>query len=162
MDFTCGLESGLKELSAHGAFLTAASDEGVNTMTVSWGFVGFMWQAPHFITVVRPDRFTRRILDRADSFTVSVPFGNTLVKELKICGFQSGRDIDKSKVVTFAPARRVTSPVVAGCNLYYECERVTAQPLDGDKLPPNIVKTFYKDDFHIMYFGKIVDVTHRT
>ena len=158
MDFTLLMDKGMAELSSKGAFLTARGEAGVNTMTISWGFVGFMWHKPHFITVVRPQRYTKAILDSAaDSFTISIPFDGQLKEALSVCGTQSGRDIDKSTVVNFVPARTVASPIVAECGLYYECKIDMAQPMNGSLMTPANVQKFYKDDFHIMYFGEIVE-----
>ena len=158
MDFTLLMDKGMRELSSNGAFLTVMGNAGVNTMTISWGFVGFMWNKPHFITVVRPQRYTKDILDSgADSFTISIPFDGRLKEALSVCGTKSGRDIDKGTVAKFAPAQTVASPVVAECGLYYECKINTSQPLDGNLLMPEIAQKFYKDDFHYMYFGEIVE-----
>jgi len=158
VDFTLSLEKGMRELSSTGAFLTVKGEGKVNTMTISWGFVGFMWNRPVFITVVRPQRYTKEIFDNnADSFTISVPFDGKLKEALKVCGTESGRDIDKSKIVEFTPAKLVSSPTVAGCDLYYECKLHTSQPLDGALLPADIVSKFYEDDFHYLYWGEIVE-----
>ena len=158
-DFTFMLDKGMKELSDKGAFLTVKNAEGPNTMTISWGFVGFMWRKPHFITVVRPQRYTYEKLEKAaNSFTVSVPFEGKLKDELNICGTKSGRDINKADVVKFKPARLVDSPIVDGCALYYECKIDMAQPLDGSLMLPEIAKSIYpENDFHVMYFGEIVE-----
>ena len=158
MDFTLQMGKGMAELSSKGAFLTARGDAGVNTMTISWGFVGFIWHKPHFITVVRPQRYTNDILEsNADSFTVSIPFDGQLKEALAICGTQSGRDIDKGKIVKFMPAKAVASPIVDGCGLYYECKINMAQHMDIGLLMPELAQKFYKDDTHIMYFGEIVE-----
>ena len=156
LDFTFNMEKGMRELSSIGAFLTVNGDGITNTMTISWGFIGFMWGRPHFITVVRPQRYTKEILDRgADSFTISVPFDGKLKKELEICGTKSGRDIEKSKVVNFIPSQSVSSPIVASCDLYYECKINVVQPFDGSRLPAALQK-FYENDFHHMFIGEIV------
>ena len=158
MDFTLLLEKGMSDLSSNGAFLTVKGGAGVNTMTISWGFVGFMWNKPQFITVVRPQRYTKDILDSgADCFTISIPFDGHLKEALSVCGTKSGRDIDKGTVVKFAPARAVASPIVTECGLYYECKINMSQQLDGKLLIPEIVQQFYNDDFHYLYFGEIVE-----
>ena len=157
-DFTLRMEQGLRELTANGAFLTVAGKNAANTMTISWGFVGFMWGKPHFITVVRPQRYTKEILDsEADSFTISIPFDGNLKEELAICGTKSGRDIDKGAVVRLIPGRTVASPVVGGCGLYYECRINLSQQLDGSAMPSEIVRRHYKGDYHFMFFGEITD-----
>ena len=155
-DFTWQMDKGMREFSANGAFLTVNGRDGTNVMTVSWGFIGFMWNKPHFITVVRPQRYTKQILDNgAYSFTISIPFDGRLKEELAICGTKSGRDIDKSQIVRLIPAKAVTSPVVEGCGLYYECRISMAQQFDPGQTPPAVAK-WYNNDFHFMYFGEIV------
>lgn len=157
MDFTKKLDVAMKELTTKGAFLTVKGEDVVNTMTISWGFVGFLWQKPHFIALVRPQRYTNEVLKHADSFTVSIPFGDAFKKQLGICGTKSGRDIDKSEIVEFVDAKAVASPVVKGCGMYYECKIDYTQDTDGTAIPREIVDAFYKDDFHTMYFGEIVE-----
>jgi flavin reductase (DIM6/NTAB) family NADH-FMN oxidoreductase RutF len=150
------VSKGMSFLTTSGAFLSTASDGKENTMTISWGFVGVIWGAPHFICAVRPQRYTKEIIDKANSFTVSVPWGG-LTKELGICGSQSGRDINKGEVVKFVPGKKVDSPVVAECQTYFECEIDYVTPLDGNGLTPDVRKTMYNGDYHTLYFGKIVE-----
>ena len=157
-DYTLNMERGMRELSTNGAFLTVSDGERTNTMTISWGFIGFMWNKPQFITVVRPQRYTKQVLEgAADSFTISIPFDGKLNEALSICGSRSGRDIDKSAIVHFISSRTVDSPVVEGCGMYYECRINLSQQIDGTLLPQEIIRQYYKDDFHFMYFGEIVD-----
>jgi flavin reductase (DIM6/NTAB) family NADH-FMN oxidoreductase RutF len=155
--FHDNLDVMMEHLTKNGAFLTVKDSNGnVNTMTISWGFSGVVWSKPHFIALVRPQRFTREILKTADSFTISVPFGS-LKKELGICGTESGKDIDKSKVVTFLDAKSVASPVVAGCNFYYECKINYVDSLHGEKIPQSINKMHYNQDWHDFFIGEIVE-----
>lgn len=156
MDFTEDMSRAMRELTDKGAFLSVKSARGVNTMTVSWGFIGMIWAKPHFIALVRPQRHTKKILEKADSFTVSIPYGGGFKEQLAVCGSESGADTDKSAVVEFVAARKVDSPVVGGCGRYYECKISMAQRLDGDLIAESIKKRFYHDDFHIMYFGEII------
>ncbi|MCL2709111.1 MAG: flavin reductase family protein [Defluviitaleaceae bacterium] len=161
-DFTLALEKGMREFSTHGGFLSVRGPSGPNAMTVSWGFVGFMWNKPQFITVVRPQRYTNELLVAgADSFTVSVPFGGALREELNVCGTESGRSIDKSKIVKFERAKSVECPIVGGCSLYYECKINLAQQMEATLLKQSIVKQFYQNDFHFMYIGEIVECYER-
>ncbi|MDR1067067.1 MAG: flavin reductase family protein [Clostridiales bacterium] len=156
MDYKRDLERALTHLTDKGAFLTVKSGDKTNTMTVSWGYVGFMWQKPYFIALVRPQRYTRKLLNDATSFTISVPY-DSLVKELAVCGSKSGADFDKSQVVKFAPAKTVDGAVVEGCDRYYECAINYAQDLNADDLPGPIVASVYNGDYHKLFFGEIVD-----
>ena len=152
-----GLDKMLEYYCGPGAFLTSKAGKDVNTMTVSWGMVGRLWNKPVFMAFVRPQRFTNGILQRAGSFTVSVPYG-TLAQELTVCGTKSGADIDKSAVVSFIPAKSVDSPVVDGCDMYYECKIIYRDKIDGSAVPEEIRQAQYpKDDFHYVYLGEIVE-----
>jgi flavin reductase (DIM6/NTAB) family NADH-FMN oxidoreductase RutF len=151
------LDDAMKHFSKSGAFLTVKHGENVNTMTISWGFIGYMWARPHFICVVRPQRHTFGIIEQASSFTVSIPFGD-MAEELKICGTKSGRDIDKSEIVKFVSAKIVESPVVEGCTRYFECIINYTDKFHGRLLPDEIKKNMYDNDYHHFYMGEIVEV----
>ncbi|MCL2665569.1 MAG: flavin reductase, partial [Defluviitaleaceae bacterium] len=134
----------------NGAFLSVRGGNEVNAMTISWGFFGFIWQKPHFIALVRPQRHTKKIIDAADSYTVSLPIG-CMKDELAKCGSLSGKDTDKSKIVTFAPSKLISSPIIKGCQIYIECKIVYKDRFEKEALPESIKNNFYKDDFHHTY-----------
>jgi len=139
----------------NGAFLATTGGGQTNVMTISWGMFGQMWNREMVMVLVRPQRYTKHIIDVAEDFTVSVPLG-ALARELAVCGSRSGAELDKSKVVEFIGARAVKSPVVKGCGAYYECRIIYRDRLYGEKLPDEI-KQFYRDgDYHYLYFGEVV------
>jgi len=158
MKFYENLDEVMKHLTDKGAFLTVkAADGAVNTMTISWGFIGYMWYKPQFIVVVRPQRHTKTLLDSAVDFTVSVPFG-VLVDELKICGTKSGRDINKAEAVNFISAKMTDSPIVDGCAAYYECKINYKDRFDKAFLPKEIIEKVYNAaDYHEVFMGEIVE-----
>ena len=51
-------------------------------MTIGWASVGYLWKKPVFIALVRKQRHSYDLLERAGEFTVSVPTKNPLRKEL--------------------------------------------------------------------------------
>jgi flavin reductase (DIM6/NTAB) family NADH-FMN oxidoreductase RutF len=159
MKFYEDLEAALSNLSDKGAFLTVKSGGRENTMTISWGYVGFSWGKPYFITLVRPQRFTHDLLETADSFTISIPYNGKKSKELAICGTKSGRDCDKAALagIEYLPGLRVATPVVAGCDLYYECKLEYVDTVHTEKLPPDVARACYNGDTHDLYFGEIVE-----
>ncbi len=60
----------------HWALLTAGEGEQANPMTISWGSLGTIWGMPGkgkpIVTVyVHPDRYTYRVLNDSEFFTVS-------------------------------------------------------------------------------------------
>ena len=159
MEFYEDMANAFKTLSEQGAFLTVKNQAGkVNTMTISWGYIGFSWNKPHFIAMVRPQRYTHEVLITADSYTISIPYDDSMKKALAICGSQSGRDIDKEQVagIQFVAAQKVSSPIVANCNMYYECKIDYVDQLHPGNLPANMVVDYYKGDYHGFYYGEIV------
>ena len=155
MQFYENLEETMQYFCKAGGFLTVKDGGRVNTMTISWGFVGYLWGKPHFITVVRPQRFTKPMLDNARAFTVSVPYG-TMGDALRICGTESGRDIDKSSVVSFGEARAVDGCYVKGCGAVYECKVACADDMRAEVLPPEAQRFYEAKDYHTVYIGEIV------
>src|SRR6056297_3293056 len=82
---------------AIGAFLTVKDGKKLNTMTIGWGSIGFIWGRPMFTVLVRHSRYTHNLIENTDQFTVSVPLNGQLKKETDYCGSHSGRDVDKFK-----------------------------------------------------------------
>ena len=54
MKFYENLSVAMENLTKRGAFLTVKEGGKVNTMTISWGYVGFSWNKPFFVAMVRP------------------------------------------------------------------------------------------------------------
>ena len=80
-----------------GVLLTVKAGNKVNSMTISWGTLGIEWAVPIFTAFVREHRYTREILDQADSFTINIPLEGANRKILGYMGTKSGRDTDKIK-----------------------------------------------------------------
>ncbi len=141
-----------------GAFFTTKSGEKVNTMTVSWGFIGFAFRKPFFIAMVRPSRYSFEILQNADSFTISIPFEGNMKKALQVCGTLSGRDSDKEleAKINFVDSRSVTSPIIDDCDRYFECSISHMVKTDDLDFNEKLKESFYKsEDYHYLVFGEI-------
>lgn len=142
-----------------GAFLTVKSGNKVNTMTIGWGTIGFIWGKPIFMVAVRDSRYTFNLIEESDQFTVSIPFDRAMKEELIFCGTKSGRDYDKFKEcnLTAVPGMKVDTPVIGGCKLHYECLIRFKQAMDPNKLAPSFDEKWYpENDYHTLYFGEIV------
>ena len=83
-----------KELKK-GVFLTTKAGDKVNSMVIGWGHIGIIWNRPVFITYVRDCRYTYEMLEKNPEFTVNIPINGFDNNAFKICGVQSGRDMDK-------------------------------------------------------------------
>ncbi len=158
MDCNKNLEQVYKHLFDEGGFLTVKSGDTVNSMTISWGSIGHMWNKLVFIVLVKPSRYTYDLLEKENNFTVSVPFGNKMSEALKICGTMSGRDTDKEKLarLNYLPARVVDTPVVGNCNMHYECKIVYKHAEDPASILSQDIEELYDNDHHTIYFGEIL------
>lgn len=160
MNFVENLEEGMKWLHTQGAFLTVKNGDEVNTMTISWGSIGFQWSRPVFMALVRKSRYTHEFLEKAKDFTVSIPLNKDLKEALQYCGSKSGRAVDKIKEcnLTLKESNKVTTPIIVDAELHYECKILYNQPVIPNLLEDEIKKSVYSDnDYHTLYFGEIVD-----
>lgn len=141
-----------------GAFLTVQEGERLNTMTIGWGNIGYIWKMPVLTVMVRYSRHTHGLIEKAADFSVCLPAPGEMRKALAIAGSVSGRDVDKFKAagVTPQPARTIQSPVIKECNLFFECRTVFRQAMDANLLDDTVRGNSYSSlDFHVMYYGQI-------
>ncbi|WP_346354390.1 flavin reductase family protein [Azotosporobacter soli] len=146
------------EILSKGAFLTTAANGAQNTMTIAWGSIGYIWQRPVFMVMVRPSRHSYQMLEASGEFTVSLPLKD-MKEALAVCGSKSGRELDKFAAAGLkaAPSRNVAAPIIEGCGLHYECRVVFKQTMDPAHLDPSIAAQKYASgDFHTLYFGEIL------
>ena len=132
-----------------------------NTMTISWGFFGIMWNKPVAVVVVRPSRFTFDFINQFDTFTLS-SFGNKYHKDLQLLGTKSGRNGDKISEtdLTVIPAQKVASPAFREAELIIECRKIYWDDFKPDHfLVPSIGKVYPKKDYHRMFFGEILNIS---
>jgi len=141
-----------------GAFLTVAAEDAVNTMTIGWATMGFVWKKPVFMVAVRDSRHTFTLLEKTDNFTVSIPTEKNWNKALAFCGTQSGRNVDKFKECSLqtVPAQKVASPILGLTGVHYECRIIFKAPMDRTLLDPELQDLYPEKDYHTLYFGEIV------
>lgn len=142
-----------------GAFLTVKDKDRINTMTIGWGSIGYMWQKPIIMVAVRYSRYTYDLIENAPDFTVSFPYTNEMKRVLAEAGTKSGRDMDKFKElpITMQTSLTTESPAIAECNIIFECRTIFKQPMDEKFLDEEIKRKFYNNgDYHVLYFGEIL------
>jgi len=142
-----------------GAFLTVKNGDEINTMTIGWGTIGFIWNKPIFMVAVRYSRYTYEMLEKANEFTISVPLNIDMKKELAICGTKSKREMDKFKEcnLTAEKGKVLDTPIIGECELHYECKVVYKQAMEPALVDQEIKKAKYPNhDYHILYYGEIV------
>ena len=144
---------------AKGAFLTTRDGDKINTMVIGWGHIGRIWERPVFVAYVRDSRYTRELLDRNPEFTVNIPAGEIDRNAFRICGSQSGRDMDKIAAAGLTPVAplEISVPALAEFPLTLECRVIYREEQDASRLPEDIRRRFYTAESgdHIAYWGAI-------
>lgn len=139
--------------------LTAGNEQKCNTMTVSWGSLGILWNKPVATVYVRPTRYTLEFLDREESFSLCV-FDEKYRPALNFCGSHSGRDGDKIKAAGLTPVFESGTPCFAEAKMVLICKKLYRQDFDpACFLDPSLDAANYpKKDYHKMFIGSIEKV----
>ena len=130
--------------------LTVKADDKVNSMTISWGGVGMLWNKPAATVYVRESRFTKELLDKSDSFSVS---------------FLDDKYRDEDKIrnsrLTLNDYKGV--PFIDEGNFIVICKKMYSVPLTLEGVVDNEVEEqYYKTkDLHTMYIGEVVELLAR-
>lgn len=147
----------------NGILLTTQADGEVDSMVIGWGTMGVQWKKPIFIVFVRQSRHTKTLLEKNPEFTVNVPLGELDKDILRVCGTQSGRDVDKVKKLglTIVPGETVSVPAIKEVPLTLECKVIYKQDQNLSALCEESRNRCYKPgtfdetDFHTAYYGEI-------
>lgn len=141
-----------------GAFLTVRAGDDVNTMTIGWATIGFIWQREVFMVAVRDSRYTFQLLEKSDNYTVTVPADTTYKDAVMFCGTKSGRDYDKFKQCNLRQkqAIHVDSPIIDIPGIHYECKIIYKSAMDSALLDNTLEKLYPQKDYHTLYFGEIL------
>ena len=158
----------ITEALPKGILLNTNGDK-FNSMVIGWGALGRVWNVPAFTVYVRENRYTKAQLDKTGEFTISVPLDGPIPEIAKICGSQSGRDVDKTEAVhlTLEEAESIRTPGIRQYPLTLECKVLYAQRQDLSLLPEDIRSAMYPQDVdgsnpmanrdpHTAYIGQIV------
>lgn len=159
MKFTENLSEAMECLHKKGAFLTSSNNGKSNTMTISWGNIGFEWGKPIFTVLVRESRYTKEFIDASLEFTVTIPFEDNMKQALGYCGTKTGREVDKFKECSLEvlPSKEVSAPTIKCKGLAYECKVCYKQIMDLSLIRADLKESCYKEnDVHTMYYGEIV------
>ena len=140
--------------------VTAGNCEKWNTMTASWGGVGYLWNKPVVYVFIRPQRYTFEFMEKESAFTLSF-FDRKYRPALSLCGTKSGRDTDKVKATGLTPWFMETGNIAfQEARLVLECKKLYADFFSPQAfLEPSIIGQVYPDsDFHKLYIAEIVNM----
>lgn len=158
-----GKEDAFQLIGKEWMLITAGDSTGYNTMTASWGGLGWLWNKPVAFIFVRPERYTHDFIEKNDRLSLSF-FSEDYKPALQICGTKSGRDGDKVKeaglspkslesgVMTFDEAR-----MVLDCKKLFKTEMTEAAFMDKE-----LYARWYHDQpgggLHTIYVVEIENV----
>lgn len=151
----------IKVIADEWMLISAGDESGYNMMTASWGFMGEMWGNDAAIAMVRPQRYTMEFINSNDYFTLSFYGDNKAVH--KVCGSESGRDVDKTALTGLTPVFESDTVYFEQARLVLICKKQYVQRLEEDCFvvkEPN--EKWYPDkDYHYMIIGKIEKVLQK-
>lgn len=148
----------IKLIGTDWMLITAGDHVTHNTMTASWGGVGYIWNYPIATAVIRPQRYTYEFTEREDKMTLSF-FDEPYRKALSYCGSHSGRDEDKiSKAGLSIIFTDDDTPAIVQARLILECRKLYVADLKAENfIDRSIVERWYAEqDFHRAYVMHIV------
>ena len=136
--------------------VTGEAEGKANAMTASWGGLGVMWNKNVAYIVIRPQRYTKEFVDKAERLTLSV-FGEDKRQMMSYFGSVSGRDEDK------IAKSGLTVISEEGCTYYKEakyvmvCRKLYAQPMTADSFIDKSCDSLWyaAGDYHTLYIAEI-------
>lgn len=138
--------------------ITAGDLENHNTMTASWGGFLILWHSPMAVIFIRPQRHTKKFIDKEKFFTLSF-FEDKYKEALTFCGRHSGKDVNKDKETNLTPFSFLDSVAYKEASLIFLCEKAYQTTMQENNILNKdvIIKNFYPDkDYHEIYFAKII------
>lgn len=138
--------------------VTAGNPDSYNTMTASWGGVGFLWNKNVCHVYVRHSRYTKEFIEREGSLTLSF-FDEKYREALTFCGKNSGRNVNKAKECNLTPIKVSDSVAFSEARLIISAKVLYKQDMDETCFIDKSLLGNYKDgDFHRIYTCEIEEV----
>jgi len=138
-----------------------------NTLTASWGGLGFLWNIAVAFYFIRPSRHTFSFAGKSSLISLSF-FNSSYRKALEYCGTYSGRDKDKMTETGLTPIV-FESGAGQGAVGFKEakeviiCQKFYTHDFDPARfeVPEEIGKNYPDGDYHRMFIGKVLSLRVR-
>ena len=141
--------------------VSAGNIDNFNTMTASWGCLGWLWNRPVAVVFIRPERYTYGFVEDNAKVTLSF-FGQECRKALQLCGTKNGRDTDKVAATGLQPVTLPSGAVTfAQARLSLDCRKLfKASMQEADFLDASLLDRWYGEHggLHDIYVVEIEDV----
>jgi len=127
-----------------------------NSMTISWGALGTIWNRPLVMVAVRPTRYTYVFMEHYPNFTLSA-FAPVYRPALNLLGSRSGREMDKIAASGLTPAAvpGCSAPAFMEAELVLVCEKMYWQDVNPAQMrDPSFYLDSAQPEPHRVYFGE--------
>lgn len=142
----------------------SAGKEEMNAMTVSWGAIGVLWNKPAVTIYVRAERYTKSLIDRTGTFTLTIlPKTAASKTALAYIGSHSRAD-EEDKMANSGLGFDLTEngvPFIREGVTVLECKVMYKDQLKLELMPDPIKKNYESQGMHTMYIAEIVNVYTR-
>ncbi len=141
--------------------VSAGDKDKYNTMTASWGSLGFFFNMNVATIVVRPERYTYQFLESHDHFTLTI-LKNGYREAQTLLGKVSGRDRDKINESGLTPTfTELGNPTFEEARIVLECRKIYGQDMSEDSFADHkIYEKWYGEghgNLHKIYMGEIIN-----
>lgn len=160
---TLGQENAFDLISKQWMLVTAGNGEKFNTMTASWGGLGFLWNKPVAFVFIRPERYTHEFVETNERMTLSF-YTEEWRKALQLCGTKSGRDTDKIAATGLTPVELESGAITfEEARLTLDCKKLfKADMKEADFVDKKVMEQWYNDkpggSLHSVYVVEIENV----
>jgi len=140
--------------------VTAGNDSAFNQMTISWGALGSLWNAPVATIYIRDSRYTYQYINKGKYFTLCA-FDEAYREKVLFIGSHSGKNTDKIKDTGLSPLKtKLGNIYYKEARLVMECEKIYSGDLLPEEILDSVGKNYYNntDSRHRMFIGKILNV----
>lgn len=137
----------------------ASADGKSNAMTASWGGLGVMWNKNVAFVFLRPQRYTKTLVDKSKRISLSF-FSEEYREMLSYMGKASGRNENKIKKSKLSLVEGYDVPVFKEASLTLVCKKLYSSVLSPDGFyDKKIISQCYPDnDYHEVYVAEIEKV----
>ena len=141
------------------ALLAASHDGKTNAMTVSWGECGVLWNKNVVSVFVRPQRYTKALIDKSGIITLSF-FDESFRSTLTYFGRNSGRDTDKFADTGLKKELDSDGAVILPeASLSLKCRVIYTSEIRPENFhDSSLMKNYEALDFHTVYTCEIIGV----
>ena len=146
----------ITDISSNWMLVTSEKDGKANTLTASWGGLGFLWRRPVAFIFIRPSRFTNGFIESSGRFTLT--FFDGQKEALGYLGKTSGRDVpDKIEKAGLHLTSIEGKPTYEEGRFMISCRVLYADPFETENfVDPSIDAELNPNgDRSIIYIGEI-------